>query len=314
VADQDDIVFFDAKIEKAEARVLLKTDPGDDPAAAARVGTTRIQPLDLSSASLDLTPEAKVGGSDDTLSIDFFKKTMDVSRSVFKILVHRHFDGEPRFFTDEDPEFGLGTAWVIGNRLMITNHHVVCARGPMEAPVEPEDFDLQGQNTYIIPDYHALSDADKMIKLDDAALLAHDEALDFAIYQLPEELEDRAPLKLRSRNIKKALDKALSSRVNIVQHPMGKPQRVGFRNNFIVIGDDHRLSYLTDTEGGSSGSPVCDDNRSVAALHRATNSISASNIKINGTLIRRENTGVPIQTIIAHLETNHPDLHAIIEG
>ena len=197
---------------------------------------------------------------------------------------------------------------------MITNHHVVEARGRFEAPAEPEDFVLQGQNTYIIPDYHTLSDADKMIKLDESALLAYDKELDFAIYQLPENYSDRAPLKLRRRNIEKSLSNKLADRVNIVQHPMGKPQRVGFRNNFIVVGDDRRLSYLTDTEGGSSGSPVCDDKWKVAALHRATKSISAQNVKINGALIRRENTGVPIRTILAHLEAEHPEIHAIIES
>lgn len=315
VSSQEDIAFFDAKIEKVEARALMKGNPTDLPATtAAAPPVSPIEALDLSAATLDLTPEAEVGGQDDTLSIDFFKKTMEVSRSVFKVLVHRHFDTDPNFISGEDPEFGLGTGWVIGDRLMITNHHVVEARGRFEAPAEPEDFVLQGQNTYIIPDYHTLSDADKMIKLDESALLAYDKELDFAIYQLPENYSDRAPLKLRRRNIEKSLSNKLADRVNIVQHPMGKPQRVGFRNNFIVVGDDRRLSYLTDTEGGSSGSPVCDDKWKVAALHRATKSISAQNVKINGALIRRENTGVPIRTILAHLEAEHPEIHAIIES
>jgi hypothetical protein len=42
--------------------------------------------------------------------------------------------------------------------------------------------------------------------------------------------------------------------------------RLGFRNNFVVTGTADRLSYLTHTYGGSSGSPLCDDARFVAGF------------------------------------------------
>jgi hypothetical protein len=52
--------------------------------------------------------------------------------------------------------------------------------------------------------------------------------------------------------------------------------RLGFRDNFVVVGDDDGLSYLTDTQFGSSGSPVCDDHWFVAALHSGSRTAATS--------------------------------------
>ena len=42
-------------------------------------------------------------------------------------------------------------------------------------------------------------------------------------------------------------------------HPGGSPKRVSLRQNFIAARTDEFLHYMTDTEPGSSGSPVFDD-------------------------------------------------------
>jgi endonuclease G len=56
--------------------------------------------------------------------------------------------------------------------------------------------------------------------------------------------------------------------VNIVQHPGGRAREIAVRNNLLVGVDDARyLTYLTDTEPGSSGSPVLNDAWELVALH-----------------------------------------------
>ncbi|MEO6081761.1 MAG: serine protease, partial [Umezawaea sp.] len=65
---------------------------------------------------------------DDTLEVDFLHTGTDVSRSVAKVVVQRHFDGVPSTVAGGAPEVGDGTAWMIGPGLLITNHHVINAR------------------------------------------------------------------------------------------------------------------------------------------------------------------------------------------
>jgi hypothetical protein len=88
--------------------------------------------------------------------------------------------------------------------------------------------------------------------------------------------------------------------------------RLGFRNNFVVTGTAERLSYLTDTDGGSSGSPLCDDAWFAAGLHRGFTAIEGGPVQVWGREISQENYGTPVPRIMAHLAEHHPDLHAEI--
>ena len=56
-------------------------------------------------------------------------------------------------------------------------------------------------------------------------------------------------------------------RVNIIQHPGGRPQEITFRDNKLLAVRDDILQYLTDTEYGSSGSPILNDHFQLVGLH-----------------------------------------------
>ena len=67
------------------------------------------------------------------------------------------------------------------------------------------------------------------------------------------------------------------ARLNIIQHPQGGPKRIAIRSNFYfdvhsTAREPDRLRYLTDTEPGSSGSPV-------VALHHAAVAIPGENYR-----------------------------------
>ena len=59
--------------------------------------------------------------------------------------------------------------------------------------------------------------------------------------------------------------------INIIQHPAGRPKEIAFRNNRLIkLLDDDVLTYSTDTDRGSSGSPVLNDQWELVGLHRSS--------------------------------------------
>lgn len=55
--------------------------------------------------------------------------------------------------------------------------------------------------------------------------------------------------------------------VIIIQHPQGRTQEIVFKNNEVVQIDERIIRYKADTEYGSSGSPVFNENFDLVALH-----------------------------------------------
>jgi hypothetical protein len=55
----------------------------------------------------------------------------------------------------------------------------------------------------------------------------------------------------------------------IIQHPEGLRKRIGYVRNQVSAFTDRVVHYLTDTQDGSSGSPVFNDAGQLIALHHA---------------------------------------------
>ena len=248
-------------------------------------------------------------GEDDTLGIGFLLRGAVAARSVAKLRIHRHFDGNASFLAGNDPDWGLGTGWLIGPNLLITNHHVVNARLPHEPAATATDFGLQAASTEADFDHH--DESKQVTTVGVSALEATDPVLDYAVLRLEAGTSDRSPLRLRTNPLLRAATSALRERVNVLQHPNGDPMRLGFRNNFVVTGSVARLSYLTDTAGGSSGSPITDDAWHVAGMHRGWTTLTTP-VDVWGKLIGRENYATPIGRILADLETRNPAVRAEI--
>ena len=282
------------------------------PAATPPEGRLATMLPDPSTAEIDR--EAMIGEFDETLSVEFLEKGLAAARSVFKIVVHRHFDGEPNFNAGDTPDTSAGTAWVIGPGIGITNFHVFNARTRAEPDAEADDFTKQVATARLIEDYVTEEDDREGHPLGPDRLICFDKTLDFALFRLPDAVGQRPALTVRRQPIRKTEVQKIGTRVNLLQHPMGRPMRIGFRNNFVVLGNNDILAYLTDTNRGSSGAPVLDDAWNVAALHVGSQKISVPDITLMGAEIRRENFGVPVKTILAHVETLAPDVHAEFGG
>jgi hypothetical protein len=86
---------------------------------------------------------------------------------------------------------------------------------------------------------------------------------------------------------------------NMIEHPNGRPKQIVVRNNVIHTVGDESIQYFTDTEEGSSGSPVCDDSWRAIALHRSWARVK--DVRFQGRQAAYVNEGTPLTAIIKHL-------------
>ena len=87
---------------------------------------------------------------------------------------------------------------------------------------------------------------------------------------------------------------------------------MAIRNNLVYRADYPTIQYFTDTEGGSSGSPVCTDDWRVVALHRAWAPVH--NVQFQGKTTGWVNEGTQVAAILAHLQQHYSALYAEIQG
>ncbi len=87
---------------------------------------------------------------------------------------------------------------------------------------------------------------------------------------------------------------------------------MAIRNNLIYRAAYPFVSYFTDTEGGSSGSPVCNDDWQVVALHRAWKSVQG--VQFQGKSTPFVNEGTQIAAILEHLKENNQELLTEVIG
>src|SRR5262249_21624884 len=86
---------------------------------------------------------------------------------------------------------------------------------------------------------------------------------DFAVVSATVSLPGDVPVLSLSGDAQVKLD----DRVYIIQHPKGLPKKIGMHHNLVRYADNRIVQYWTDTEPGSSGSPVFNEAWQVIALH-----------------------------------------------
>ncbi len=239
---------------------------------------------------------------DERLPFSFIQNALAVSRNVARLYVPRIVHGK------KESAGGAGTGWLITPNLMLTNHHVINARRPGEPPANKLDFQAQAQQTLVWFDYH-LEGGDHS-DYEGTELIHSNVDLDYALLRLVKATEERGYLPLVHQHPK--LETGI--RLNIVQHPRGGPMRFAIRNNFYVgkANTDNRIRYLTDTEPGSSGSPVLNDSWHVIAMHRGYQEIPEEVYK--GELIRYHNEGIAIHAILKDLPMSVSEEIKIVQG
>ncbi|HWM89693.1 MAG TPA: trypsin-like peptidase domain-containing protein [Thermoanaerobaculia bacterium] len=170
----------------------------------------------------------------------------------------------------------LGTGFLVGPGLLMTNNHVIDRREAAQGAIA--EFGLNDSASVpitaaLLPDRFFMTDED----------------LDFTIVACDaSRLGDVRPIPLRRSPVTVTRHEF----VNIIQHPAGRPKEVALQENTVTRVQDKLIHYETDTERGSSGSPVFNNNWDLVALHHSGTQLP------DGTA---ENEGIRISAIVAHL-------------
>ncbi len=195
------------------------------------------------------TLEAVINSAD-FVGIRFLEAGLAAARAVGRVNVRNASDRVSNY----------GTASMISNRLALTNHHVlptadVARRSAIEFNYQ-DGIDGQPLHSRLFPfdpDRFYLADKDHDFAI--VAVSATDEELAGFGFNRLIDVEGKA---------------VVGEFVTIVQHPRGEKKQVSLRENRVVDLLDTFIHYATDTEPGSSGSPVFNDQWEIVALHHAS--------------------------------------------
>ena len=155
---------------------------------------------------------------------------------------------------------GYGTGSLVSPTLLLTNHHVLPdADTARHSAIEfnyQDGIDGRPLLAQLLP-----FDPDRFFLADDER--------DFALVAVSATPAELAPFGF-NRLIEAEGKAIIGEFVTIVQHPRGEKKQVALRENRIVDIPERFLHYSADTEPGSSGSLVFNDQWEAVALHHAS--------------------------------------------
>lgn len=202
-------------------------------------------------ASVDIALE-RILGRNDLVEARFLEAGVLAMRST----------GRVRMRTAGGRAAGFGTGVLVGPRLLLTNHHVL--REAAQAAASLVEFNVQDglDGRPLTPEVFALQPQDWFVT---------SPALDFTLVAVAPRSSAGLPLDGFGFTPGREADDSIlvDERVNIVQHPGGQPKQLALRDNQVIDLLEDFLHYRADTEPGSSGSPVFNDQWELVALHHS---------------------------------------------
>lgn len=265
------------------SRFLTGADPDsvpDDAAPGALVAAAAAR------LALPQTPEVlleKVINQPDFLAVRYLEGGHVAQRTVGRVVI-RGSDGRVA---------GYGTGFLVSPHLLLTNHHVLPSADVAAGSTLELDFQrsLDGGPLPVVE-----------LRFDPARFFVADRSLDFAVVAVAGAPGSTAPYGwCRLTDAQGTV--VVGECVTIIQHPRGREKEVVLRGNTLVDIPEQVLHYVTDTEPGSSGSPVFNDQWEVIALHHASVPDTQAGTPGGGFL----NEGIRISRILRHLRAAELD-------
>jgi endonuclease G len=162
---------------------------------------------------------------------------------------------------------GFGTGFLISPQLLMTNNHVLVDEGSAARCRVQFDYMLRADGTIGATEIYRLLPGEFFLTSDATPTLN----LDYTIVAVETVNAQGAELARRGSIPLVAISGKLvvNDLANIIQHPGGEPQQVALRDSKVVESLEHFFHYEADTQPGSSGSPVFNDQWQLAALHHS---------------------------------------------
>ncbi|MEV7096728.1 DNA/RNA non-specific endonuclease [Amycolatopsis sp. NPDC051045] len=192
----------------------------------------------------------RIVSTDDLLGVGYLEGGVTASAAVGRVNIRN----------DQGRLVGYGTGSLVSAELLLTNHHVL--PDAATAGFSVIEFDYQDG-------IDGLPRPVRAFALDPDRFFVADHALDFALVAVKATADELRPFGY-NRLIGSEGKAIVGDFVTIVQHPGGGKKQVALRENRVVDVLEEFLHYETDTEPGSSGSPVFNDQWEVVALHHAS--------------------------------------------
>jgi S1-C subfamily serine protease len=262
--------FFDELLAGGTPAVSMESPPNPDGSAAFFVGDDSVGEQEALLFRDDLT--LQVGRVPRLIAT--LQRLLDLAPSVC------------RFTVDVHGAVGHGSGFRIAPDRLVTNWHVVHnpQTGVRATAVTAEfSYEDDGQGGVL---------TQTAIPCDVASIVTS-QADDWAVITPTQPLQDSWPV----IPLSSAVDPVLNEPAYIVQHPGGDRKRVGFVRNLVASFDDRVVHYLTDTQRGSSGSPVFNEHGQLIGLHH----VGGIPTSVTGSMPIKKNEGIRIPRVVEGL-------------
>jgi S1-C subfamily serine protease len=245
---------------------LLKFKEGDDDDYSLGVDIKK----DVKWENNDPEVLEKITGKTNTLlPICFLSIGLEKAMSVARVVVEK-----------KGKKKELGTGFLIKDNYFITNNHVIDCIETATVTTLQFNYEESRNNRAVKPSSFLLDPANgfKTSKSEDWTVV---------------KVRDDPNKKFKHIDLV-AASTYVGDFVNIIQHPGGRYKQIGLYHNMVTYCSDKVVQYLTDTEAGSSGSPVFNSDWELVALHHSGGMLREPGSSMK--LMRNE--GINIQLVV----------------